>query len=222
MDFLSICQRLRQEAGLSGVGPASVLSQTGEMKRVVDWVTAAYQDIQDLHATWRFLREDFSFSTIASVQDYTPAAVSLTDFASWVKEDIRIYESVSDESQLEYYPWLIFRKSFYFGSNRTVTGRSTVVTVRPDNTLTLWQIPSSIYTVNGEYYKSAQEMSGNADVPVLPSRFHMMIVWKALMHYGAYAGADEKYAHGNNQYKSLLPLLEMDQLEDLTYGEPLA
>ena len=192
------------------------------MKRVVDWVSSAYEDIQNLHATWRFLRRDFSFSTIASSQDYTPAAVSLTDFAHWIKNDLRIYSAVSDEDFLEYYPWEIFRKAYYFGSNRTQTGRPTVVTVKPNNALALWQISDGVYTVNGEYYKSAQAMSANADIPVIPTRFQMIVIWKGLMHYGAYAGADEKYAHGSNEYKKLLSMLEYAELEDTTYGEPLA
>lgn len=222
MTYLELCQRLRQEAGLSGTGPASVLSQTGEMKRIVDWVASAYEDIQNLHATWRFLRTDFSFSTIASTQDYLPTSVSLSDFGSWIKKDIRIYSSVADEDSLEYCPWEIFRQAYYFGSNRTQTGRPTVITVKPNNALALWQLPNDVYTVNGEYYKTAQSMTANADSPLIPTRFQMIIVWKGLMHYGAYAGADEKYAHGSNEYKKLLALLEYDQLEDFTFGEPLA
>ena len=222
MDFLACCQRLRQEAGLSGTGPVSVVSQTGEMKRIVDWVAAAYEDIQELHATWRFLRDDFSFSTIVNNQDYAPISVGLTEHASWVKEDIRIYESVNDECQLIYLPWEIFRKTYFIGSNRSVTGRPTIVTVRPNNTLTFWQVPSAILTVNGEYYKSPDVMAANTDMPVMPSMFHMIIVWKGLMHYGAHAGADEKYAHGEKEYKRMKAMLEFSELEDFTHGEPLA
>ena len=222
MNYLALCQRLRQEAGLSGTGPTSVLSQTGEMKRVVDWAASAYEDIQNLHATWRFLRNDFSFPTIASTQDYTPAAVGLTEFASWIKEDIRLYSSLSDEQLLEYHPWEIFRQAYFIGTQRTQTGRPTIVTVKPDNALALCQIPDAVYTVNGQYYKSAQVMSANADTPVIPTRHQLIIVWRGLMYYGAYAGADEKYTHGQNEYKKMLFALEYDQLEDMTYGEPLA
>jgi len=192
------------------------------MKRIVDWVASGYEDIQNLHATWRFLRTDFSFPTIANTQDYTPAAVSLPDFSEWIKNDIRIYSSAADESGLEYYPWDIFRQAFFFGAQRTQTGRPSVVTVKPNKALALWALPDAEYTVNGEYYKSAQVMSANTDTPVMPTKFQMIIVWKALMHYGAYAGAEEKYAHGNNEYKKLLSMLEYEQLEDFTYGEPLA
>jgi hypothetical protein len=222
MNFLSICQRLRQEAGLSGSGPVTVLNQMGEMKRVVDWVASAYEDIQNLHATWRFLRNDFSFSTIANTQEYTPIAVSLTDFSTWVKNDVRLYAAITDEDFLEYYPWGTFREAYLFGNHRVVTGRPTVISVKPNNAMTFWAIPDAVYTVTGEYYKSAQIMTGDTSIPVIPTRFQMIIVWKALMHYGAYAGADEKYAHGSNEYKKTLTGLEMQELEDVTFGEPLA
>lgn len=222
MDFLSLCQRLRQEAGLSGTGPVSVLGQTGEMKRVIDWVSSAYEDVQNLHASWRFLRTDFAFSTIANIQEYTAAAISITDFGSWVTSDISLYTAITDESTLEFSPWDSFRESFLHGSSRIQTGRPTMVSVKPNNSLVLWTIPDGIYTVNGEYYKTAAQMTTNVSVPIIPARFHMIIVWKALMHYGAYAGADEKYAHGNNEFRRLMAQLEYDQLEDTTYGEPIA
>ena len=65
-------------------------------------------------------------------------------------------------------------------------------------------------------------MAANIDVPIFPSRYHMAIVWKALMYYAAYAAADEKYAHGQNQYKAMKAQMEFSELDDMTFGEPLA
>ena len=192
------------------------------MARVVDWVSGAYQDIQNKRTSWRFLKNDFSFQTIAGTQNYTPAAVSLPEHASWVKEDIRIYKSAEDETFLQYLPWAVFREAYLFGVHRTAQGRPTVVSVTPHNALAFSQLPDDAYTVTGEYYKRAQTMTANADTPLFPDRFHMIIVWRALMFYGAYAAADEKYAHGQNEFKTMLPALELDQLEDFTYGAPLA
>ena len=225
MNFLALCQRLRQEAGLSGTGPTTTVAQTGEMGRIVDWISAAYEDIQNAHASWRFLRTEFSFVTIASTQEYTPAAVSLTDHATWVKKDLRVYTTAtpSDEQYLNYVPWDEYRITYMYGSNRTNEGRPTIISVKPDNSLTLWQIPdTALMTIDGEYYKTADVLSGNTSTPLIPDRFHMIIVWKGLMYYGAYAAAEEKFAHGQNEYKRLLRALELDQLEDFTYGEPLA
>ncbi len=192
------------------------------MKRVVDWISTAYEDIQNLHATWRFLRNDFSFPTIVNTQEYMPTAVSVPDLAEWIRSDIHIYKTVEDESSLEYYPWETFRRAYQYGSRRTHAGRPSVVTVKPNNALVLWPIPNDVYTITGEYYKSAHRMVANDDVPIIPVRYHMIIVWRGLMHYGSYAGAEEKYVHGNNEFRRILNLLEHDQLEALVYGEPLA
>ena len=223
MNFLALCQRLRQEAGISGTGPTAVTGQSGMLKRVVDWVTAAYEDIQNRHATWRFLREDFSFSTIASTQEYTPASIPITDHAQWIEEDIRIYQNVGDEFLLHDPPWDEFRLAYMYGSNRTLTGKPIAVAVKPKNNgLHLWPIPDAVYTCAGEYYTIPDVMSADGDTPAFPARFHMAIVWRALMFYGAWAAAMEKYDHGENEFDILFPQLENDQLEQVIYGEPLA
>ena len=49
MNFLSLCQRLRSEARIPGTGPSSVTGQTGELAKIVEWITTAYEDIQANH-----------------------------------------------------------------------------------------------------------------------------------------------------------------------------
>ena len=222
MNYLALCQRLRLEAVDSGTGPVTVIGQTGQLGRFVEWIEAAYEDVQDEHETWRFLRTDFDFPTIVDIPEYTPAAVAIADHANWIKESIRIYSAVTDETFLEYYPWDEFRDTYVYGSHRTQTGRPSAITVKPDNSLRLWQLPNAIFTVNGEYYKVPDVMTADADIPILPARFHMILVWKALMYYGVFAGAEEKYTHGANEYTRMLRKLEKDQLDDVLYGEPLA
>ncbi|RLC09555.1 MAG: hypothetical protein DRI24_21580, partial [Deltaproteobacteria bacterium] len=66
MNFLQLCKRLRQEAGLTGSGPSTVVDQTGISKQIVDWVNTAYVDVLSQHANWHFMQDDFSFNTTAS------------------------------------------------------------------------------------------------------------------------------------------------------------
>lgn len=225
MTFLEMCQRLRLEAGISGSGPASVIGQAGQLDKVVKWILSAYENIQNMYATWDFLRTDFTFSTIANIQNYTSTAVDLTDLATWkAKEnsDLTIYSSVSDEQYLTVVSWDEFKAIYMFGTSRSQTERPTVAAIKPDNSMSLWPIPNAVYTVTGEYYKAAQTLTINTDTPIFPSQFHMAIVWRALMYYGADYAADEKYAHGQNEHKNLLKKLEKDQLPKFSYGEPLA
>ena len=227
MNFLQLCQRLSRESGTSGTGPTSVGGQTGFSLSLVEWISTAYEDIQNMHPTWLFLKEPFSFNTAVGKRDYTPIEAGLTDLREWKTNewgDFRNYSSVGvqDEQYLTFIPWADYKPIYLFGVTRTSAGRPTFFSVKPDKTLDFYQIPDQIFTINGEYYKQADIMEENADEPIFPDQFHLAIVWRALMHYGAFDAAGEKYSHGQNEYKKLMRKLESDQLETFTFGAPLA
>jgi len=227
MNFLQLVQRLHSETGRQGTAPAAVTGQTGMNQRLVNWILTAYEDIQGLHESWLFRRDDFSWPTIATVQNYTPAGVGIDDLAAWWFDPnhnnlsgIRLYSVVADEADLIYLPWNDYRTTYKFGSSRSQSCRSTIFSIKPNMSMDLWAIPDTIYTVNGEYVKTIQIMEANDDIPILPD-YHMIIVWKGLMYYGAFEGAPEVYAHGKEEYDRILPRLEMNQLPKITWGAPL-
>lgn len=226
MTYLELFQRLHQESGIAGSTPTTIVGQTGKLAKLVNWVLSAYEDIQNLHPQgWKFLQDDFSFSTTATEQNYTPADAGITAGLSEWKTDTgstRIYSATTDEVELVYHEWDIFRLAYKTGSNRDASGRPSVYSIKYDNSLELWQIPDDVFTVNGEYFMIAQTMDEDADEPLIPSQFQMIIVWRALMFYAADVGADELYAHGRNEYKRLLASLERNQLPRIGYGKPLA
>lgn len=213
MNFLQICQRTRQECSISGSGPVTVVNQTGEMKKIVDWVLTAYEDIQGMYSTWNFLRFDFSFPTIASSSTYLPSAVNLTELAKWKEDSLRIYltaTGVSDEQRLWPQDWTSFKDFRLIGV--IPTGKPSEFSIRPDKSIVLYQTPNDIYTVVGEYFKRPQTMSANADEPLIPSQFHMAVVWKAAMYYAADQGASELYATAEREFKRVMRRLKRDQL----------
>ena len=228
MTFLEMVQRLHSEAAIQGTAPSAVAAQTGMSARLVNWILTGYEDVQGEHETWHFRRAEFSDVTVDATSNYTLAAWSLTDLAGWrINPDsnytsgVRLYSSVADETDLEYVAWDDFRATYKFGSFRTQTERPTVFSIKPDLSMELWPIPNAVFTVNGEYYLNLQTLAADATVPILPD-YHMIIVWKALMYYGAYEGATEVYAHGQEQYEKLLSKLEINQIDKISYGAPLA
>jgi hypothetical protein len=223
---LELCVDLRRESGIAGVGPTATIGQVGEYARVVEWIDAAYEAVQSLHGgRWKFLRTEFSFPTIAATANYTKAAAGLTELGTWKDDTLRCYltaTGVADKQEIEYVPWDEFRYVCGRGSSSTLTGRPRIFSIKPDNSVTFWPMPDAVYTVTGEYFKRPQVMSANDDEPLIPQEFQPIIVWKALMYYGAYTGADEKYSHGQNEYKAVLHKLVRHQLERVSYGAPLA
>lgn len=226
MNFLQLTQRLWSEAGLSGSGPSSVVGQTGDALRAVNWINSAYMDVVTRHVNWRFLEDDFSFNTVVNQQAYTPAQAGITDLGSWgITEwrDARCYIAEADEQYLQYVQWDEFRELYLFGSLRSIIGRPVFISFKPDQSLILHPTPElTSYNIVGHYYKRWSEMTTNTQEPLIPTQYRMIIVWRALMYYGAYDAADERYSHGQNEYLRMLGPLEMNMLPAVTWGEPLA
>ena len=228
MNRLQLTQRLSREANVNQTGPTSTLNQVGEYLRLVNWIDAAYEEIQVAHATWNFLRYEFSFALTIGVANYTATAAGLTSFSEWVaddegeSEDFRIYTTASDEQYMTYVPWDMFRVNYMVGTQRTQTGKPSIYTIKPDGSLLFFPIPDFAYTVLGEYYKAPQVMSADADVPIFDEKFHLTIMWKALMFYGAYASEADKYTFGNQQFKKLMRAMENRYLPQTSWGNPLA
>lgn len=217
MTRLQLATRLRAECvGVSGSGPTTTLAQTGDMLNVVNWIDSAYEDIQNSRRDWNFLRDTFTFQTVAAQQGYTPTQAGAVDgtptvdLGEWITEDMRCYltsTGVGGEQILDYVPWDTFRQTYLLGSTRAVSTRPHVVTVKPDRSLMLWPTPDAIYTVSGEYFRHNDVMTADASVPTFPARFHMLVVWRALVFYAGHAAAPETYAVGKAEHDKLFSAL---------------
>jgi len=190
------------------------------MGKIVDWCASSYQDIQDANPQWNFLRNDFSFQTIAAVSAYLPSAVSLTEHGSWKEDSMRAYlASTSDEQELGRMTWDDMRKYRLFGPIQS--GKPWEVAVKPDKSLVFYPTPDAIYTVYGEYWKRPQVMSANSDEPVFPAQFHMLIVWGAVRYYAGDQGAAELYALADQNYRHMMRSLIAYDLPELECGGTL-
>jgi hypothetical protein len=226
--FLELCVDARREGAGVGSGPTATAGQVGEYGRIVEWVLSAYEYIQGMHGgRWKFLQTEFSFPTVAGTGNYTKATTSpaLPELGIWKEDTFRCYltaTGVSDQQELEYIPWDEFRYVYARGSSSTLQGRPSLFTVKPDNSVTFWPIPSAIYTVTGEYFKRPQTMSADGDEPLIPREFQMAIVWKAVMSMAADEEASGKYASAQSEFKSVMHKLTRHQLNRVSYGAPLA
>jgi hypothetical protein len=223
MTFLELCVRLREEAGISGNGPSTVVAQTGEMKRIVNWVNQAWEDVQNARANWNWMRSEFSFQSVADQAGYTSAEAGIaTRFRDWDVNTIKSYKTsvgISNEIELAEMTYFGYRSVYLTGSQPS--GTPICFAIGPDRKLLLGPKPDGIYTVNGQYWKAPQALTLDADVPEMPTEFHMLIVWMALERYGIYESAGEVVAAGQKYGKRLMNRLEINQLPDVTAPPPL-
>lgn len=237
MTFLELVQALREECGVSastaGASPSAVTNQSGEMRRLVNWTKRAWLSIQNTEDWWLWMASDFTVNTVAGTGSYLPSICNdvssgnpITRFARWDKESFRLYrqsDGVADEQFLTNWDFNVFRDTYLFAGQRNQTNRPAVWAERPENrAILLGDVPDTVYVLGGRYQKSAQDLSADGDVPEMPSKFHMLIVYRAMEYYGKYESAPEILAQGQDEFEKMMSDLRREQLPEVRIGRPLA
>lgn len=215
VNYLDLCKRVRQEAGLSGDGPAAVANQAGQMRRIVDWVSQAWVDIQNSRPDWLFMDAEFSFATTAAKRDYTAGEAGITNHKLWDTDTFFIYKTsigASDEHELDFMAYNLWRRQYRAKMDSRDDVNPVLFTVLPNNSLRFEGRPDGSYTISGSYKTSTQTLAVDADTPTLPLDYHMIIVWQALKYYASYYNAPEVMDEAEVGYDTLLIPLEREQL----------
>lgn len=228
--FLALCQSLRQNATDSGVGPATVIGQTGELARFVSWVSDGYVDLQNDRQDWKWLHKYFTVNATAGDGDYAYAdcndavtGVAIDRFSHWWQYEFKAYltsDGVGTEYPLAWADWNWFRRIYRYGTQ--APGQPRHVSV--DNTMkfVLGPVPDAVYTVSGGYQRGPQILAVDADIPELPTRFHQLLMYEGLSRYGGNRIAPEAMVRAISEGGLLRSALEMDQLPTVGFGGPLA
>ena len=227
--WLFLAQQLRQEVGASGTGPTTCQNQTGESKRLVDWINAAWMDIQQIHNDWDWLRKSFSSTTNAGQANYQATTdVGLTDFGTWKKNTFRGYTTSMGYANEMIMPWIDYeeyRNLYQYGNMRTTYNRPVTFSIGPLKDIWLGTVPDGVgYTIVGDYYSTPSQFVNDTDTPpaAFPDRFWKLIVFKAMMLYALYEENPGLYASASVDYNRMLSRMEFDELPPLGYGASLA
>jgi len=98
-----------------------------------------------------------------------------------------------------------------------------MVTVTPDMSVGLGQIPDTNgYTIVGDYFKQPTELALDTDIPGIPTRFQMAIVYLAMRYYGEYEQDDYVRQTADMQYNKLYQRMNIAQLPEVVGGGALA
>lgn len=237
MNLLTLCQSLVTECGISGTF-STAQSQTGEFGRVVNWINAAWNELQMAHDDWNWMR---SSNVLGAGASFIPAAgqastplgtgpgqvgVSADSFGKWDRQTFRCFTTsygTGNETLLDDIPFDVWRDSYYFGNLRTVQTRPVAVAIGPDESVNLGPPPDGNYTITADYFTAPAVMSADTDTPTgLPTRFHMLIVYKAMFKYAAYESAPEVNQRAQMEYGPLYSALEFIRLPRMSFAGSLA
>lgn len=209
MTFLELVQELHYESGAAGTAPTSVVSQQGQARRMVNWIKQANLDVQNLWANWKFLRSTDSRALTAAVN--TLAVPS--DFADgfWDTDTFRIVRAGETTEEIILVAQYEDVKEEILD---TSSGTPWRVTVMPNSSLRFEGTPDAADTFKGDYYRGPDEdeLAANSDESSIPSRFHRVILGRALILYANYESAPEAKIQGQEIYDDYLARLENHQL----------
>jgi hypothetical protein len=220
MNFLALCNEVKNQGSSGGPDMTSVVGQNGVNARIVRWVNQSYQEIINHRDDWQWKKVlGFTFATSASKRNYPVAELSLTNVGKWDLRNPRIYNTASGVASE------VLLKSIYYEDwenlyavGTQVEGQPQYIFVEPGtNTLLLHPVPDTTYTVTLNYWKTAPNMVADSDTPILPTEYHDIIIYKALMKYAVYEDANEVFADSLRQYAGMLERMEETELEEITF-----
>lgn len=225
MNYLQLVSRLRRRCRVIGADPTSFTNLPEEYQRLKDWINEAWMDIQTTREDWLWMRSSCSFTTVNGQAEYTAAQAGVTDLGFWARDTFRNYDTtvgVTSEILMAYTTYQDWRDTYQFGATRVAYSRPVEVTITPSLSLAFGPIAASGYTITGDYYRQPSEMVVTTDEPALPSQFHMLLVYRAMMYYGASESAPEVYEEGAAEFRKMLARLSAAQLTNVMMAGALA
>jgi len=221
MNFLELVDDLRIQCGASGRAPATLQGALPtETDRFRRWVNSAWNDIQISHTDWRFLFIESSHTMAVNSRVLNQTEYAAGNVAEWMVDTFRIADPAKprmDSQPLPFVPYYEWRDNE--GRDTTITGKPSTFTIDPmTEAILLAPTSDKAYVLFYDYWKNPQVLVANNDVPIIPKRFHDLIVAWAMKKYGYHEAASEKLQQANEVISRLYPALEMDQLPAMNVG----
>ena len=243
MNFLTLSQRAIVECGVaSNAAVSTVLSTTagatGSVGRVVNWVGDSWNELQEKHDDWDWMRSSnilgagVSFATVSGQASYPlgtgagQVGVATDSFGKW---DIGTFRNFStsvgyiNEIFMDDISFDDWRDGYMYGAMRNVKTRPIAIAVGPDQSLNIGPPSDGTYTVTGDYFVAPSVMVNDTDLPTgLPTRFHLIIVYMTMQKYSLYESAPEVMQRGTLEFDKMYAQLQAVRAPTIKMGGALA
>lgn len=228
MNYLQLVQDLFAESRAAGSAPTTVAGLTGLNADFARWIKDAWNELSGERDDWLFKLKDISFSTASLASSYSAGTAPLSaldDLHEWVPFSFRYYITAEGQKSEQFMGWMQypdFRDYYLFGNRRIDVGPPLAACSTPDKSLLIGPVPDKDYTIVGQYVSFQSELAADGDTPVMPARFHKLIVYKALEQYGIDAESPSALAKAERGKMRLKLQLARHQLEKVTTSPPMA
>lgn len=225
MNFLELVQTAY---GLSRVGqgdvgeePASVTGQSGKLGEFVRFVRFAWNDIQNSQPGWRFMRRESALTLPQGQSVVSPLAIENFDSIVLADSDgrgraITIFrDDISSEQIIRFVPWGDWQQSYLQRGPKGV-GQPATFTIAPSGDLEFDLEADAPYTLRLFHKRTPQSLQQDGDIPIMPAKYHMAIVWWAIVNYYCTTRANNDPFRTNSManLKREMRILHHEQLDE--------
>ena len=234
MTYLEMVKRLVSELGVELpekvtsvlTTPANSYGTTTEfINKCVVWINQAWLEIQEDQTDWDFMRKQGIFPLVKGQDQYEiPLQAGLEDYDGirpFVAPIQERYIWLTDGAQSPavrthcYYipPELYFG---YYNRLNVVPGQSYKYTFTSNGCILLHPPPGSpSYSLEFRYQRTVQELAEDTDTPTgLPSKFHMLIVYRAMGYYSGFDEAGAQFGRALKLERRMMNKLYIEQLPE--------
>lgn len=214
MNLLQLAQRLHSESLRSTPAPTSVTGASDRNARLFNRLAYAWTELQG-ETDWKWMRATTDVALTVGQQAYTAADLGLSRFRAWRAEDSDYWPTLYVSGQPNTL-WPLtqqslddFRRQWVYIDN----GQSTPVAWATDEShrFLVGPKPAVAYKLRAEYWLEPSELTDDTDEPDMPSRFHMLLVWRALKDMALADGKPELIALAEQNYATLHGQLYREQ-----------
>ena len=163
---------------------ADVDGYAADVKR---FIQQAWEEVQLAREDWLWMQREAMFATVSSTGVYawsdmleeaggSRSIPPDTGFRSWLTHR-RWY--VGDDGQhlrkINYEVWRRYNKV------ETAQGKPQVYAIGTDDKLYFRPVPDDAYEIEVVFQTGVQPLENNADIPNMPSAYHQLLKWRAVM-----------------------------------------
>lgn len=240
--YLVLCQSVHRwvRSGNHDPGsrPVAIASEADpDVKDIIFFVNEAWQQIQQYHPEWEWMRRQGTLNLVAGTRTYSAATIrvmlpryeQLKSLYGATRHDGPRYGLIQDSAAATnpqmptyYVPYNEWR-GFFDRAPRPANSFPIRFTTQPDETIEFDPAPSlapsgSAYRFAFDYRVTPQALSADADVPELPDRYHDLIVWWAVRLFCASrANSDALEQTAIEKVKYWLSKVAADQLPEFIF-----
>ena len=197
MNFLKLCQRTQLESGIQGLlTSVSGVNQSSQEFLIIEAVKNAWIDIQTSRHDFKFRRKEqaLTIGTATTIYKLDDIFTDSEIFSEWITSGF-----IYDFTPLRYIPydeWVLIEN--------TTASKPAEFTIKPEDNTIVFNPVDQNYDITLHYYRSAQELENNLDIPIVSSQFHNLIVYASVLDVSSSSGDLITYQRNALKFSQLL------------------